>query len=107
MSDSQKLMLGKRNREFKLGSRTADVVVRLHEIRLMSIRCEVSNSATNSVAVKAKCWTDKFGTLQVVPAAVLAGVFNLLNLEQSQDHGLAIFWSHDRDKLAKFIDSAR
>lgn len=100
--------------ECQLGERKADVVVRLHDTRLMAIECKVSNSATNSVkrlnndaAVKATYWLKMFGTLQVVPAAVLSGVFKVLNLEQAQDRGLALFWAHDLDKLGAFIESAR
>jgi hypothetical protein len=97
--------------ECRLGERKADVVVRLHDTRLMAIECKVSNSATNSVkrlnndaAVKAEYWLKQFGTAQVVPAAVLAGVFNVLNLEQAQERGLALLWSHDLEKLGEFID---
>ena len=100
--------------ECQLGERKADVVVRLHDTRLMAIECKVSNSSTNSVkrlnndaAVKAEYWLKNFGTSQVVPAAVLAGVFKVLNLEQAQDRGLALFWSHDLDKLGAFIESTK
>jgi hypothetical protein len=100
--------------ECKLGERKADVVVRLHDTRLMAIECKVSNSATNSVkrlnndaAVKAEYWIKLFGTAQVVPAAALAGVFKVLNLEQAQARGLSLFWSHDLDKLGAFIESTR
>ncbi|MDS0794386.1 XamI family restriction endonuclease [Burkholderia pseudomultivorans] len=100
--------------ECKLGERKADVVVRLHDTRLLAIECKVSNSATNSVkrlnndaAVKAEYWLKKFGELQVVPAAVLAGVFKVLNAEQAQNRGLSLFWSHDLDKLGAFIESTR
>jgi hypothetical protein len=100
--------------ECQLGERKADVVVRLHDTRLMAIECKVSNSATNSVkrlnndaAVKAEYWLKQFGTLQVVPAAVLAGVFKVLNVEQAQARGLSLFWSHDLDKLGAFIESTR
>jgi hypothetical protein len=100
--------------ECKLGERKADVVLRLHDTRLMAIECKVSNSATNSVkrlnndaAVKAEYWIKQFGSAQVVPAAVLAGVFNVLNLGQAQDRGLSIFWSHSLDKLGAFIDSTK
>lgn len=98
--------------ECKLGERKADIVVRLHDTRLMAIECKVSNSATNSVkrlnndaAVKAEYWMKLFGTAQVVPIAVLAGVFHVLNLEQAQDRGLALCWSHDLDRLGAFIQS--
>ncbi|MBL9152742.1 MAG: XamI family restriction endonuclease [Verrucomicrobiales bacterium] len=98
--------------ECQLGERKADVVVRLHDTRLMAIECKVSNSSTNSVkrlnndaAVKAEYWIKQFGAAQVVPAAVLAGVFKVLNLEQAQRSGLSLFWSHDLEKLGAFIQS--
>lgn len=100
--------------ECLLGERKADVVVRLHDTRLMAIECKVSNSATNSVkrlnndaAVKAEYWIKQFGTAQVVPAAALAGVFKVLNLEQAQARGLTLFWSHNLDKLGAFIESTK
>lgn len=100
--------------ECQLGERKADVVVRLHDTRLLAIECKVSNSATNSVkrlnndaAVKAEYWLKQFGTAQVVPAAALAGVYKVLNLEQAQTRGLALFWSHDLDALGAFIESTR
>ena len=100
--------------ECALGERKADVVVRLHDTRLLAIECKVSNSATNSIkrlnndaAVKAEYWLKQFGQAQVVPAAVLSGVFKVLNLEQSQQRGLALFWAHDLPRLAAFIESTR
>lgn len=100
--------------ECQLGDRKADVVLRLHDTRLMAIECKVSNSATNSVkrlnndaAVKSEYWLKLFGTSQVVPAAMLAGVFKVLNLAQAQERGLALFWSHDLERLGRFIDSTR
>jgi hypothetical protein len=98
--------------ECKLGERKADVVARLHDTRLIAIECKVSNSATNSVkrlnndaAVKAEYWTKQFGQAQVLPAAVLSGVFNVLNLEQAQQRGLALFWAHDLARLGTFIEA--
>lgn len=98
--------------ECLLGERKADVVIRLHDTRLMPIECKVSNSGTNSIkrlnndaAVKAEYWLKAFGAEQIVPAALLSGVFKLRNLEQSQRRGLALFWSHDLDKLGAFIES--
>jgi SpoU rRNA methylase family enzyme len=80
----------------------------------MALECKVSNSSTNSVkrlnndaAVKAEYWLKVFGTSQVVPAAVLSGVFKVMNLAQAQERGLALFWSHDLDKLGAFIDTTR
>jgi XamI restriction endonuclease len=100
--------------ECVLAERKADVVVRLHDTRLLAIECKVSNSGTNSVkrlnndaAVKAGLWNKQVGDTQMVPAALLAGVFKLLNLEQAQQRGLFLFWSHDLDKLGEFIESTR
>jgi len=64
----------------------------------MPIECKVSNSSLNSVkrlnndaAVKAVGWKRDFGLRQVVPAAVLGGVYNLHNLLEAQDqHGIGV-----------------
>jgi hypothetical protein len=89
-------------RETLFGDRKADLVVTLWDKRVMPIECKVSNSSTNSVkrlnndaAVKAGVWIDQFGTLGVVPTAVLSGVFKRHNLEQAQSRGLTLFWAHD------------
>lgn len=100
--------------ESKFGTRKADVVVRLWDDRAMPIECKVSNSSTNSVkrlnndaAKKAATWSKEFGTVNVVPAAVLAGVFKTHNLQQAQEDGLTIFWAHDLDPLVDFIEATR
>lgn len=100
--------------ESMLGSRKADVIVRLNDTRLMPIECKVSNSALNSVkrinndaAAKAVDWLKTFGTNQVVPTAVISGVFKVSNLMKAQDDGLTLFWAHDLKKLGKFISSTR
>ena len=78
--------------ESRLGNRKADFLIRLWDHRIMAIECKVSNSATNSVkrlnndaAAKAVAWLNDFGTRQVVPAAVLSGVYKLHNLEDAQE----------------------
>lgn len=97
-----------------VGSRRADIPVRLLDGRLMPIECKVSNSSTNSVKrlnndaqVKAAIWHRELGTNQVVPAALLSGVFNVLNLEQAQTGGLTLFWAHRLDQLASFINATK
>jgi hypothetical protein len=96
--------------ESYLGERKADFLVRLWDHRIMAIECKVSNSATNSVkrlnndaAAKAEAWLKDFGTRQVVPAAVLSGVYKLHNLEDAQNRGLALFWAHDLKALTEWI----
>lgn len=95
--------------ECKVGTRKADIVVGLYDDRLMPIECKVSNSALNSVkrlnndaAAKAAQWVAEFGQ-QVVPSAVLSGVFKNHNLQDAQEAGLAIFWAHNLDPLGEFV----
>jgi hypothetical protein len=97
-----------------VGSRKADIPVRLYDGRLLPIECKVSNSSTNSVKrvnndaqVKAGIWTREFGTNQVVPSAVLSGVFKVHNLQQAQIGGLTIFWAHELEALGKFITATK
>jgi hypothetical protein len=100
--------------ESRLGTRKADIVLGLWDGRVMPIECKVSNSSTNSVkrlnndaAVKAVSWKSDFGTVQVVPAAVLSGVYKLHNLQDAQARGLALFWAHDMAELINWIEATR
>jgi XamI restriction endonuclease len=101
--------------ESPFGSRKADLIVRLYDGRVMPTEAKVSNSSTNSVkrlnndaAVKARQWTQEFGTRSVVPVAVLGGVFKLHNLRSAQDQdGLTIFWAHDLDAMIEFVERTR
>lgn len=99
--------------EVLVGSRRSDVPIRLRDGRLMPTECKVSNSATNSykrinndAAVKAVVWRKEFGEANCVPAAILSGVFGHAHLQYAQDHGLALFWSHDLAPLKEFLASA-
>jgi len=96
--------------ESVLGNRKGDIIVRLWDDRVMPIECKVSNSSTNSVkrlnndaAVKATSWKTDFGLRQVVPSAVLSGVYKLHNLRDAQERGLALFWAHDLAPLTEWI----
>ncbi len=100
--------------ESKLGDMRADFVVRLPDRRVMAIECKASNSAVNSfkrvnheAAGKAKSWLTAFGSRQIVPAAVLSGVFNFGNLETAQSSGLFLFWGFRLQDLADFIVSTK
>lgn len=101
-------------RESSFGGRKADLVVGLWDGRLMPIECKVSNSSTNSVkrlnndaAAKAVTWSKRFGDSNVVPSAVIAGVFKLGNLRSAQADGLTIFWAHNLAALVTFLDSTK
>lgn len=80
----------------------------------MAIECKVSNSSTNSVkrlnndaAAKAEDWIGQFGTRNVVPVAVLSGVYKIHNLTNAQSRGLTIFWAHDLDELMSWIQQTQ
>ena len=98
--------------ECKLGDTRADLIVRLADARLAAIECKVSNSAVNSfkrvnheTVSKARAWVEAFGRRQVLPIAVIGGVFKPANLETAQGEGLALVWSHRLDDLAKFVQA--
>ncbi len=100
--------------EVKLGTRKSDLIVGLWDGRIMPIECKVSNSALNSVkrlnndaAVKAVGWMRDFGNTQVVPVAVLSGVYKLRHLEEAQNRGLTLYWAHRLDDLVQWIDRTR
>ena len=97
-----------------LGTRKADVVARLWDGRILAIECKISNSQVNSIkrlnndaVVKANIWRQDFGDANIVPCAVLAGVFGLRHLKESQDRGLSLFWSHSIDEMSTFIEATR
>lgn len=96
--------------ESTLGIRKGDIIVGLWDGRVMAIECKVSNSSTNSVkrlnndaAAKAEAWRRDLGATQVVPSAVLSGVYKIHNLEDAQRRGLTIFWAHDIGRLVDWI----
>lgn len=100
--------------ESLFGSRKADLLVGLWDERVLPIECKVSNSSTNSVkrlnndaAVKARIWITDFGELNVVPSAVLSGVYALSNLVDAQQRGLTLFWDHNLDALTSWINGTR
>lgn len=100
--------------ESKVAGRKADVVVSLFDGRLLLIECKVSNSALNSVkrlnndaGSKAAKWVEQLGSAQVVPAAMLSGVFKVRNLMQAQDQHLSLYWAHRLEDLGAFVSATR
>ncbi|HEV3075580.1 MAG TPA: XamI family restriction endonuclease [Thermoanaerobaculia bacterium] len=92
----------------------ADLIVSLWDGRIMPIECKVSNSAVNSVkrlnreaAGKAESWIGDFGKKQVVPVAVLSGVYKLHNLLSAQERGLVLFWTHHLGALTEWVGATR
>jgi len=80
----------------------------------MPIECKVSNSALNSIkrvnndaAAKAEAWIRDFGSRNIVPAAVLSGVYKRRHLDYAQNQGLTLFWSHDLQAIVSWIEGTR
>ena len=98
--------------ESQLGLKKGDIIVGLWDLRTMAIECKVSNSAVNSIKrlndteAKTEHWRTRFG-MQVVPAAVLSGVYDLIRLQQAQENELFLFWAHDLEKLLVWIETTR
>jgi hypothetical protein len=100
--------------EGMFGTSKADFVVRLWDQRVMPLECKVSNSALNSVkrlnrdaASKAAAWIGDFGSTQVVPAAVISGVYKVTKLQEAQRRGLTIFWANKLTAMLDWIELTR
>lgn len=61
----------------------------------------------NRAAVKAVYWHREFVAAQVVPTAVLIGVYKLHNLVDAQQKGLHFFWAHDLSRLIRWIPATK
>jgi hypothetical protein len=44
---------------------------------------------------------------QVVPVAMLSGVFKVANLFQAQSEGLTLFWAHRLEAMRGFIEATK
>ena len=80
----------------------------------MPIECKASHSEINSLkrvnndaAAKAAAWIEAFGKGQIVPSAVISGVFKPAHLVSAQGYGLTIFWGHDLNPMTDWIEQTR
>lgn len=97
--------------ESRIAGTRADVVARLSDGRVMAIECKVSNSSVNSykrvvhdTGGKAGHWYSQLGRAQILPCAVLSGVFAPANLTTAQNEkGVYLFWQHRLSDLADFV----
>lgn len=96
------------------GDRLADAIVGLWDGRTMTIECKVSGSSVNSIkrlnndtAAKAASWIIDYGQRNIVPVAILGGVYDVSSLERAQATGLTIYWSHRLTDLTAWIESTR
>lgn len=97
-----------------LVGREADLTIGLYDERKMPVECKVSNSEVNSVkrlnndaAAKAVHWNKDLGKRNVVPVAVLSGVYKVSKMLEAQEAGLYLIWAHDLQPLIDFISSTK
>jgi hypothetical protein len=108
---SDGLLRGEYSDELKLAGTKCDVPARLEDGRLLPIECKVSNSELNSIkrliretGGKHGKWRSTFGS-DLATAAVLAGTFKMLHLEQAQEDGMLLFFEHRLTSLTAFVKS--
>jgi len=73
----------------------------------VELRSEFVKRLNNDAAAKAVAWLEDFGSTQVVPAAVISGVYKLKKLQEAQQRGLTIFWSYNLPVMLHWIESTR
>lgn len=96
-----------------IGEHNADFVIGLFDGRVLAIECKASNSTINSrkrlnkeTERDGEHWVKMFGK-QVIPSAVLRGVFDPALVSHAQKAGLSIFWEHRIGDLTSFIRGTR
>ncbi len=99
--------------EVLVGEHNADVAIGLKDFRILAIECKGSNSEINSrkrinkeVARDASSWIERFGN-EIIPAAVIQGVFNATYIEQAQQTPVVFFWAHRLEDLKCFLRTSR
>lgn len=100
-------------KECLVGEDNADLVVGLHDHRVLVIECKGSNSEINSrkrinkeVAKDAAKWIQGFGAKNVVPAAAIQGVFKPSYIVEVQETPVVFFWGHRLTDLKAFIENS-
>lgn len=91
--------------------RKADILIGLADGRIVAVEAKNSSSALNSTkrvlndtAAKAKHWNTKAGE-EIVPVALLSGVFSLANLKAAQASGLYLVWTHELDSFVAWLST--
>lgn len=97
--------------ECSLRGRRTDLLIGLPDGRHVAVEAKDSSSVVNSVkrvlndtAAKAKHWRQEFGN-DLIPVALLSGVFGLDTLVAAQEAGLYLAWSHDLDGFTGWLEA--
>lgn len=104
---------GRFMRGVNLGTDNADLVVGLHDGRVLALECKGSNSEINSrkrlnkeAVQNARAWLERFGQ-EVVPAVAIQGVFKPAYVVEAQDTPMVVFWGHRLGDLKVFVEACR
>lgn len=91
--------------------RKADILVGLADGRIVAIEAKDSSSALNSIkrvlndtAAKAKHWNGKAGE-EIIPIALLSGVFGVESLKTAQASGLYLVWTHELESFVTWLSA--
>jgi hypothetical protein len=91
--------------------RKCDLLIGTGDGRIVAVEAKDSSSVINSVkrvlndtAAKAEIWHKAAGN-EIIPIALLSGVFGVENLVQAQNSGLFIVWSHNIDMFVNWLMS--
>jgi hypothetical protein len=86
-----------------------DIACGLGASFVLAMECKVTNDETNSVKrvndviKKANAWKLHWGSF-VEPAALLQGVIKPGDVQRLSDGGVRVFWSHDLEDFADWLD---
>lgn len=94
----------------RTATKEVDIACGVSPSLLLAMECKVSNDATNSVKRvgdvmdKTKAWNDQWGGF-IQTAALLQGVVAMKDVKRLLDSDVLVFWSHDLQPLADWLDS--
>lgn len=94
----------------RTATKEVDIACGVNPSLIMAMECKVSNDATNSVKRvsdvmdKTKAWNDQWGGF-IQTAALLQGVVAYKDVARLLDSNVLVFWSHDLQPLADWLDS--
>lgn len=94
----------------RTATKEVDIACGVNPSLIMAMECKVSNDATNSVKRvsdvmdKTKAWNDQWGGF-IQTAALLQGVVAYKDVARLLDSDVLVFWSHDLEPLAEWLDS--
>jgi hypothetical protein len=105
----EKYMRKTRAKASTTATKEVDIACGVRADLLLAMECKVSNDATNSVKRvgdvldKAKSWQATWGVF-IKTAALLQGVVAYKDVARLLQTDIAVFWSHDLERLSDWLD---